>query len=64
VPRALTAFVPTEMTHPQADICVVAQTRVIGPGVAILPPLPRMLFWMGAVAERRSSSTSAVAGWF
>lgn len=52
VPRALTAFVPTEMTHPKADICVVDETRVIGPGVAVLPPLPRMLFWMGPVAEQ------------
>jgi 7,8-dihydropterin-6-yl-methyl-4-(beta-D-ribofuranosyl)aminobenzene 5'-phosphate synthase len=52
VPRALTAFVPTTMTHPKADICVVEETRVIGPGVAVLPPLPRMLFWLGPVAEQ------------
>jgi len=52
VPQAIPAFVPTEMTHSQADICVVEQTRVIGPGVAVLPPLPRMLFWLGAVAEQ------------
>ena len=25
---------------------------MIGPGVAVLPPLPRMLFWMGPVAEQ------------
>jgi 7,8-dihydropterin-6-yl-methyl-4-(beta-D-ribofuranosyl)aminobenzene 5'-phosphate synthase len=52
VPRALTAYVPTEMTHPRADLCVVDQTTVIGPGVALLPPLPRMLFWLGPIAEQ------------
>lgn len=52
VPGALTAFVPTEMTHPHADICVVDEARVIGPGVALLPPLPRMLFWLGPIAEQ------------
>ncbi len=52
VPRALTAYVPTEMSHPRADVCVVDQTRVIGNGVALLPPLPRMLFWLGPVAEQ------------
>lgn len=52
VPRALTAYVPTEMTHPHADLCVVDQTRVIGRGVALLPPLPRMLFWLGPIAEQ------------
>jgi 7,8-dihydropterin-6-yl-methyl-4-(beta-D-ribofuranosyl)aminobenzene 5'-phosphate synthase len=25
---------------------------VIGPGVALLPPLPRMLFWLGPIAEQ------------
>lgn len=52
VPRGLTAFVPTEMTHPNADLCVVDEARVIGPGVALLPPLPRMLFWQGSIAEQ------------
>jgi 7,8-dihydropterin-6-yl-methyl-4-(beta-D-ribofuranosyl)aminobenzene 5'-phosphate synthase len=52
VPRATTAYVPTEMTHPYADLCVVDQARVIGPGVAVLPPLPRMLFWLGPIAEQ------------
>ncbi|MGZ5405078.1 MAG: MBL fold metallo-hydrolase, partial [Nocardioides sp.] len=49
---SLTAFVPTEMTHPHADLCVVDQARIIGPGVALLPPLPRMLFWLGPIAEQ------------
>jgi 7,8-dihydropterin-6-yl-methyl-4-(beta-D-ribofuranosyl)aminobenzene 5'-phosphate synthase len=35
------------MSHPDADVNVVQEARVIGPGVAVLPPLPRMLFWLG-----------------
>jgi glyoxylase-like metal-dependent hydrolase (beta-lactamase superfamily II) len=31
-PRAVTAFVPTEMTHRDADVCVVDEARVVGPG--------------------------------
>lgn len=52
VPRSTPAFVPTEMTHPRADLCVVEEARVIGRGVAVLPPLPRMLFWLGPIAEQ------------
>jgi 7,8-dihydropterin-6-yl-methyl-4-(beta-D-ribofuranosyl)aminobenzene 5'-phosphate synthase len=52
VPRSAPAFVPTEMSHPRADVCVVEEARVIGPGVAVLPPLPRMLFWLGPIAEQ------------
>jgi 7,8-dihydropterin-6-yl-methyl-4-(beta-D-ribofuranosyl)aminobenzene 5'-phosphate synthase len=52
VPGGVTAFVPTEMSHPRADVSVVDQARVIGPGVALLPPLPRMLFWLGPIAEQ------------
>lgn len=52
VPKALAAFVPTQMTHPRADTLVVDTPRVIGPGVAVLAPQPRMLFWLGAVAEQ------------
>jgi 7,8-dihydropterin-6-yl-methyl-4-(beta-D-ribofuranosyl)aminobenzene 5'-phosphate synthase len=52
VPRSLPAFVPTDMSHPQADVSVVQEAQVIGPGVAVLPPLPRMLFWLGPVAEQ------------
>ncbi|HEX6234779.1 MAG TPA: MBL fold metallo-hydrolase [Jiangellaceae bacterium] len=52
VPRSLPAFVPTEMSHPQADVSIVQEARVIGPGVAVLPPLPRMLFWLGPIAEQ------------
>jgi 7,8-dihydropterin-6-yl-methyl-4-(beta-D-ribofuranosyl)aminobenzene 5'-phosphate synthase len=57
VPGAVPAYVPTEMTHPRADVCVVEEARVIGRGVAVLPPLSRMifwsvLFWSGPVAEQ------------
>jgi 7,8-dihydropterin-6-yl-methyl-4-(beta-D-ribofuranosyl)aminobenzene 5'-phosphate synthase len=52
VPRSLPSYVPTEMSHARADISVVQEARVIGPGVAVLPPLPRMLFWSGPIAEQ------------
>ena len=52
VPRALPSYVPTDMSHPHADVSVVQEARVIGPGVAVLPPLPRMLFWLGPIAEQ------------
>lgn len=52
VPRSLPAYVPTDMSHPHADVSVVQEARVIGPGVAVLPPLPRMLFWLGPIAEQ------------
>lgn len=61
LPRATPAFVPTEMSH--SDLCVVDRARVIGPGVAVLPPLPRMLFWLGLIAEQALGSTSGVVGW-
>jgi 7,8-dihydropterin-6-yl-methyl-4-(beta-D-ribofuranosyl)aminobenzene 5'-phosphate synthase len=40
------------MSHPHADVSVVQEARVSGPGVAVLPPLPRMLFWLGPIAEQ------------
>ena len=52
VPSGVTAFVPTRMTQQHADMCVVEEARVVGPGVAVLPPLPRMLFWLGPIAEQ------------
>jgi hypothetical protein len=39
------------MHHPRADIAVTTGPRVIGPGMAV-PPLPRMLFWLGYVTEQ------------
>lgn len=52
VPRSLPAFVPTQMRHPRADVCVNQEARVIGKGVALLPPMSRMLFWLGSIAEQ------------
>jgi 7,8-dihydropterin-6-yl-methyl-4-(beta-D-ribofuranosyl)aminobenzene 5'-phosphate synthase len=51
-PRGVPAHVPTQMHHPRADVAVTTGPRVIGPGMAVLPPLPRMLFWAGYVAEQ------------
>jgi 7,8-dihydropterin-6-yl-methyl-4-(beta-D-ribofuranosyl)aminobenzene 5'-phosphate synthase len=51
-PRGVPAHVPTQMHHPRADIAVTSGPKVIGPGMAVLPPLPRMLFWAGYVTEQ------------
>ena len=51
-PRGVPAYVPTPMRHPRADVAITAGPRVIGPGMAVLPPLPRMLFWIGYVTEQ------------
>lgn len=51
-PHGVPAYVPCPMTHPRADVSVTSAPRVIAPGVALLPPLPRMLFWPGYIAEQ------------
>lgn len=51
-PRGVPAYVPAPMHHLRADIAVTSGPRVIGPGMAVLPPLPRMLFWMGYITEQ------------
>jgi hypothetical protein len=51
-PSGVPAHVPTRMHHPRADIAVTTHPQVIGPGIAVLPPLPRMLFWLGCVTEQ------------
>ena len=51
-PRGVPAHVPTQMHHPRADIAMTTGPQVIGPGMAVLPPLPRMLFWLGYVTEQ------------
>jgi 7,8-dihydropterin-6-yl-methyl-4-(beta-D-ribofuranosyl)aminobenzene 5'-phosphate synthase len=40
------------MRHERADVVLTTGPRVIAPGVAVLPPLPRMLFWIGPIAEQ------------
>lgn len=52
LPTRVPAFVPTEMSHPTADVRVVEHATVIAPGMAVLPPLGRMLFWLGQIAEQ------------
>jgi 7,8-dihydropterin-6-yl-methyl-4-(beta-D-ribofuranosyl)aminobenzene 5'-phosphate synthase len=51
-PRGVPAYVPAQMQHPRADIIPVMGPRVIAPGLAVLPPLPRMLFWPGYISEQ------------
>jgi 7,8-dihydropterin-6-yl-methyl-4-(beta-D-ribofuranosyl)aminobenzene 5'-phosphate synthase len=51
-PSGVPAHVPTPMRHSRADVVVTSEPRVIGPGMAVLPPLPRMLFWIGYVTEQ------------
>jgi len=52
VPTGLPAHVPTDMRHRRADVRVTEGPRVIAPGIAVLPPLPRAIFWLGPVAEQ------------
>ena len=51
-PSGVPAYVPTQMSHPRADVLMTTGPRVIGRGMAVLPPLPRMLFWIGYVTEQ------------
>jgi 7,8-dihydropterin-6-yl-methyl-4-(beta-D-ribofuranosyl)aminobenzene 5'-phosphate synthase len=51
-PAGVPAHVPCPMTHRRADVVVTTSPRVIAPGVAVLPPLPRMLFWPGYISEQ------------
>lgn len=51
-PPGLPAYVPTTMVHDRMDVVPTTGPRVIAPGVAVLPPLPRMLFWTGPIAEQ------------
>jgi 7,8-dihydropterin-6-yl-methyl-4-(beta-D-ribofuranosyl)aminobenzene 5'-phosphate synthase len=51
-PRGIPAYVPGPMRHPRADVTLTTGPRVIAPGMAVLPPLPRMLFWAGYITEQ------------
>ncbi len=51
-PKGLPGYVPTPMRHERADVALTTGPRVIAPGIAVLPPLPRVLFWGGPVAEQ------------
>jgi len=50
-PRGVPAHVPAPMLHPRADVILTTGPRVVAPGIAVLPPLPRMLF-LGPIAEQ------------
>jgi metal-dependent hydrolase (beta-lactamase superfamily II) len=51
-PCGIPAYVPAPMRHPRAEIAVTTGPRVIAPGMAVLPLLPRMLFWPGYISEQ------------
>jgi 7,8-dihydropterin-6-yl-methyl-4-(beta-D-ribofuranosyl)aminobenzene 5'-phosphate synthase len=51
-PRGLPAYVPTPMRHDRAEVVVTAGPRVVAKGVAVLPPLPANMFWLGPLAEQ------------
>jgi 7,8-dihydropterin-6-yl-methyl-4-(beta-D-ribofuranosyl)aminobenzene 5'-phosphate synthase len=51
-PRGVPAHVPAPMEHPRAEVIPTTGPRVVAPGMAVLPPLPRMLFWPGYVTEQ------------
>lgn len=48
----LRAYVPTPMTHPTAEVELVAGPRVIAPGIVSLGPIPRQLFFFGWTPEQ------------
>ena len=51
-PRGIPAYVPTNMQHERADVVLTTAPRVVAQGVAILPPLPANMFWLGPLAEQ------------
>ncbi len=51
-PRGIPAYVPTEMRHDRADVVLTSAPTVIAPGIAVLPPLPANMFWLGPLAEQ------------
>jgi 7,8-dihydropterin-6-yl-methyl-4-(beta-D-ribofuranosyl)aminobenzene 5'-phosphate synthase len=51
-PKGVPAYVPTAMSHQRADVVLTTGPRVIAQGIAVLPPLPKMMFWLGPIAEQ------------
>jgi 7,8-dihydropterin-6-yl-methyl-4-(beta-D-ribofuranosyl)aminobenzene 5'-phosphate synthase len=51
-PSGLPAYVPVQMRHERADVLLTTEPRVVARGVAVLPPIPRVLFWGGPVFEQ------------
>ena len=50
--KGLPAYVPAPMTHERAEVVLTMAPRTIATGIALLPPMPRMMFWLGPVAEQ------------
>jgi len=50
--KGLPAYVPAPMSHDKAEVVLTTAPRIIATGIAVLPPLPRMMFWLGRVAEQ------------
>jgi 7,8-dihydropterin-6-yl-methyl-4-(beta-D-ribofuranosyl)aminobenzene 5'-phosphate synthase len=40
------------MTHPRAQTITTTAPRMVARGIAVLPPLPQALFWLGPVQEQ------------
>jgi 7,8-dihydropterin-6-yl-methyl-4-(beta-D-ribofuranosyl)aminobenzene 5'-phosphate synthase len=40
------------MRHDRADVVLTTGPRVVAQGMAVLPPLPAAMFWLGPVAEQ------------
>jgi 7,8-dihydropterin-6-yl-methyl-4-(beta-D-ribofuranosyl)aminobenzene 5'-phosphate synthase len=51
-PIGLPAYIPAPMSHDRAGVVLTVGPRVIATGVAVLPPLPKMMFWLGPIAEQ------------
>lgn len=51
-PSGLPAYVPVKLHHERAEVQLTTGPRVIAPGFAVLPPLPRVLFWGGLLLEQ------------
>lgn len=51
-PSGLPAYVPVELHHDRAEVRLTTGPRVIARGIAVLPPIPRVLFWGGTLVEQ------------
>ena len=68
-PKGLPAYVPAPMSHQRAEVVLTTGPRAIAPGIALLPPLPQMMFWLGPVSEQavvvnvRGFGLVLISGW-
>ncbi len=67
-PHGVPAHVPTQMSHPRAEVAVTSRPTVIGPGMTVLPPLPadavldRVRHRTGAGGQRRRFRPVLISG--